>query len=263
MSYGLPSQKARRQWLAASSILLALSLMVALLRLDPLEVIRQFYFVQRLAGEMWPPNLQLWLRPGLFDSLQTTFAMAVMGTGGGCLLALAAGLLGARNTSPHPAVRAAVRTALALERAITAFFILMILLVVFGLGPIAGTLTLMLSTAGLFGKIFADSIEQTDSAPIDAIAALGASRLQVITFGVLPQVLPSLVANSLYAFDVNMRTAIALGVFGAGGIGFDVSVANNMLRYRDVLGYAMLTVLLLTISERASDWVRRRLLTEQ
>jgi phosphonate transport system permease protein len=92
------------------------------------------------------------------------------------------------------------------------------------------------------------------------VASVGANPLQVIRYAVIPQVLPSVVANGFYAFDVNMRAAIALGVYGGGGIGFELQLAMKVLRYPDVLALILLVIVLITGMERISDLIRRSLL---
>ena len=100
-------------------------------------------------------------------------------------------------------------------------------------------LTLAVGSIGMFGKLFADAIEQVEVGPGEAVLSVGATRAQVIRYAVLPQVLPSVVANGFYAFDVNIRLAVALGIYGAGGLGFELQLAMKVLRYPDVLALVL------------------------
>ena len=113
---------------------------------------------------------------------------------------------------------------------------------------------------GGYSQALADAIERAEPQPCESMAATGATRLQIIAFGVLPQVAPALLGLSFYAFEVNVRAAIALGLFGGGGLGFQLHVANSGLRYHDVLGYAIISLLLVSSIERISDQARKRLL---
>lgn len=255
-----PSRKARRMWAGIAVLMLTLAAMLWLLDADPGDVVRQAGPVWNLARDMMLPNFAPWGSAKIWQSLVDTFAMAVLGSAVGCLLALVAAWLGAWNTTPHRWIRLAVRVGLAGERSITSLFLLLFLLVALGLGPFAGAMTLAIGTVGIFGRLFADAVERVDPAPGEAVMATGASRLQVIAFGILPEVVPALVSQSLYAFEINLRTAIALGIFGAGGLGFEIQIADSTLRYRDVLGLALITILLITAAERLSDLVRRRIL---
>jgi phosphonate transport system permease protein len=121
-------------------------------------------------------------------------------------------------------------------------------------------LALAIGSVGMFGKLFADAIEQVDPGPAEAVSSVGARPTQVIRYAILPQVLPSVVANGFYAFDVNMRAAIALGVYGGGGIGFELQLAMKVLRYPDVLALILMIIVLIAGMERVSDFIRRRLL---
>jgi phosphonate transport system permease protein len=256
----LPSVKARQRIAFFFGGLLTLAGLLLYLQVDPLSVIGQLPHLLNLVRDMFPPRLAiLWEREGLVNSVIETLAMAFAGTVFGLALAFPAGLLGAANTTPHPALRIFTRAVLSLERSITSFFFLLVFLIAFGLGPFAGTMTLAVGTLGLFGKLFAESIERVEHAPVEAIAALGATSWQQICFGVLPQAAPALIANALFAFDVNLRLAISLGIFGAGGLGAEFLLAKQTLRYRDVFALALITLVLITAVERISDQLRKHL----
>src|SRR5262249_15982594 len=89
--------------------------------------------------------------------------------------------------------------------------------------------------------------------------AAGATASQVLRFAILPQAAPSIVSTLFYAFDVNLRLAVALGVFGAGGLGFQLQMASSMLRYRDMLAYVILVVAIIIAIEKIADRLRRRM----
>src|SRR5262249_36851414 len=134
-----------------------------------------------------------------------------------------------------------------------------VLLIAVGIGPFAAMLTLLLRSVGMFGKLFADAIEQVEPGPLEATAVTGAGRLQVIRYALLPPVAPSMVANVFYAFDVNLRAAVALGVFGGGGIGFELNLARSVLRYKDMLACLAVIIVMINLMERAADLLRTRL----
>ena len=199
------------------------------LNIDPFVLFRDFHFVIDLAGEMIPPNLKLLWTKGLWTSLLQTLAVAFLGTFVGASIAIVLALFAAANTSPLRWVRLVVRMLLAAERCTPNIVVLLVLLISVGIGPFAAMLSLCVGSIGMFGKLFADAIERVDPLPGEAIAAAGASRLQVIRYAILPQVAASITANVFYAFDVNLRLAVALGVLGGGGIGFELHVAAGVL----------------------------------
>jgi phosphonate transport system permease protein len=213
---------------------------------------------------MFPPHLQLlWEKGGLLGSLVETVSMAFLGTVFGGCIALVLAFFAATNTSPNPALRLFIRALLAAERSIPNFIVLLVLLIAVGIGPFAGMLSLTVGSVGMFGKLFSDAIEQADKGIFESIQSVGSTKLQLIRYAVLPEVIPSFIANLFYAFDVNLRAAIPLGVFGGGGIGFEFNFADRLLRYKDMLAYALVIIVLITGMERMSDWVRRRILTPQ
>jgi phosphonate transport system permease protein len=256
----LPSVRFRRRTLTLVATTGCLVISLVYLKADPLALIRDFHFVVNLLGEMLPPNIALlWYKPSLWSSLVETISMAFLATLGGAAIALVLALFGAANTTPHRGLRLLVRSLLAAERCTPNLVVLLVLLIAVGIGPFAAMLSLLIGSLGMFGKLFADAIEQVDPGPLEAIAAAGAGRLHIIRYGVLPQVAPSIVANVFYAFDVNLRAAVALGVFGGGGIGFELNVARSVLRYPDMLACLILIIIMITVMERVADFFRRKI----
>lgn len=256
----LPSVRFWRRTTAITVGSLALGLAIASLGTNPLILIRDFGYVVDLLRQMWPPNLHLlWQKPAIWTSLVTTIATAFLATLGGAAAALVLACLAAANTTPHPLLRYLVRFALTAERCTPNIVVLLVLLIAVGLGPFAAMLSLLIGSVGMFGKLFADAIERVDVGPVEAVQAVGASRLQVLRYAVFPLVAPSVVANVFYAFDVNLRAAVTLGVFGGGGIGFELDLARAMLRYRDMLACLLLVVVMINVMERVADRVRARL----
>jgi phosphonate transport system permease protein len=99
-------------------------------------------------------------------------------------------------------------------------------------------------SVGMLGRLFAETIEHMDMAPIDALSLTGARRLQVFTHGVIPSVLPSLLGIALYRLDENIRSSLVLGFVGAGGIGFELLSAMNLFQYQLVSLYLIVTFIL-------------------
>lgn len=160
--------------------------------------------------------------------------MAFLGTLYGRVIAVVMAFFVASNTTPYKVVRILSGLFLSAFRVIPVLLVILIFVIAIGPGAFAGVLALVVSTIGTFGKLFTEIIENTENPPGEAIFSVGASRLQVIRFSVIPQILPSLIANLLYAFDVNMRTSIGLGIFGGGGIGFEFQMEKSVLHYKDV-----------------------------
>ena len=142
--------------------------------------------------------------------------------------------LAASNYTPHVLVHALVRAMGALLRAVPEFISALVLVLVFGFGPIAGVVALGLHSAGFLCKFFAEDIENADRAPQDALRAFGANKLKVLRHAVLPQVLPSYVAYAQYILERNIRSATVIGIVGAGGIGQELKGRFEMFHFGHV-----------------------------
>jgi len=261
MQYALSPHGYRQRATVFVMIALGVGMACLFMGFDPSMLFTEFHYVIDLTMSMTPPNFPLlWRDSTIAMSLLETLSMAFLGTlsGGGIAIALA--LMAAANTNPFRWVRGLVRLVLSVQRVIPSLFIILIVIAAVGLGPFAGMLTLVFSTIGTFGQLFTDIIENTEAAPADAVYAAGANRWQVIRYVILPQVLPSFTANLFYAYDINIRTAIGLGIFGGGGVGFQLFQAMRLLHYRDALALICLTMLLIILTEKMSDTLRARFL---
>ena len=262
-SINLLSPAGYRRRATAFSVIAVLVVCASLVMgFDPAMLFTEFHYVTDLFSSMSPPNLRLlWADHTIGMAVLETVSMAFLGTliGGGIAVVLA--FLAAENTMPLQAIRFIVRFILSVMRVIPPLFIILVFVTAVGLGPFAGMLALCVATIGVFGQLFAEVIENTEPAPADAVYSVGASRWQVIRYVILPQILPSFIANFFYAFDLNIRVAIGLGIFGGGGIGFQLFQAMRVLHYHDALALILLTTVLILVSEKLSDWLRSRLLT--
>jgi phosphonate transport system permease protein len=242
--------------------LAALSLLAWALLTVGVEIDRLVRLPDRLAsmfGRMFlPPDWSYIEVAG--SAMVASIQMAWVGTIIGALLSLPLGFFGAKNVSSGP-VSSVIRQVL---NAIRAFPEIVLAVVVFvpiaGLGPVAGTLAIGVHSIGTLGKLTAEGIEGIDPGPVEAARATGARPLQVQRWGVLPQVLPEIVAFWLYRFEINLRAAAVLGIVGAGGIG---GVLANTIDYRryDKAGMAIIVVVLATIAvDRVSGALRTRII---
>jgi phosphonate transport system permease protein len=221
---------------------------------NPVRLFTDFHHIINLIAEMMPPNLSL-----LFGSweiwlnMSETFSMAFLGTLGGGILAFVLCFLAARNTAPHPALPLAARTALQILRVAPDYAIMLIIVIAVGFGPFAGTLAITVGSTGMFGKFFADAVEHIDKKEYEGIETVGSDWFQRLRYGVLPQVLPSFVANMCFFFEINLGAAIALGVFGGGGLGFHLNIAQDSLNYRDMFAYLIVILIMRIVIEKLSD----------
>lgn len=193
---------------------------------------------------------------GMIESLQ----MAWVGTVIGAILSLPLGFFGAKNVSSG-LVSNVMRQVLNAIRAFPEIVVaIAIMIPIAGLGPVAGALAIGLHSVGTLGKLTAEVIEGIDPGPVEAARAAGARSLQIQRWGVLPQVLPEIIAFWLYRFEINIRAGAVLGVVGAGGIGFSLQQTIQFHRY-PLAGTAIIVVVVATIAvDTVSGWVRRRII---
>ncbi len=189
-----------------------------------------------------------------------TLAIVVCATLLAVVLSLPIAVLAARNTAPHPAIRYGARALVVVARAVPDVVLAIVFFRIFGLGALTGVLAMGLHSVGMVGKLYADSVEQIDEGPRTAIRATGASRVQELVTGVVPQVAPALVATALHRFDINLRISVVLGFVGVGGIGFEIAQSLRRLDYPRAMALALIVVLLCVAVELISGAIRRALL---
>jgi len=228
------------------------------LNFNPIDLFTDLQYMQELIGKMFPPNFSLlWERPAIGKSIFQTLSMAFLATFYSCLIALVLAFLSATNTMPYKVVRVIIGSFLSLTRVIPSLVVILVFVIAVGLGAFSGMLSIIVITVGLFGKLFIEIIENSEHGPAEAIFSVGASRLQVICYGIIPQIIPAFIANCLYAFDINIRVAIGLGILGGGGIGYELFMAMQVLHYQDALAVICIIIVLVLLIEKLSDWLRK------
>jgi phosphonate ABC transporter permease subunit PhnE len=172
---------------------------------------------------------------------------------GGAVLGGALGLY-LRADCPLPAgllIYYISRTILNALRSIEPLIMGIIFVIWVSIGPFAGVLALTLHSIAALGKLYSEQVESIDPGPIEAITATGATSLQTIMYGVVPQIVPPYIAFTLYRWDINVRMSTIIGFVGGGGIGFVLQQWINLLQYRQ----AGVAVLAIAIVVAALDYV--------
>jgi phosphonate transport system permease protein len=186
-----------------------------------------------------------------------TVCIALWGTVFAVIIAVPLGLLGARNCSPYRVVYHVARRLMDVLRAVNEFVFALMFVTAVGLGPFAGTLALGVHTGGVLGKLLSEAVEATDPGQIEGVAAAGAGRLQVISFGIVPQVLPSFLSYLLLRFESDIRSASVIGMVGGGGIGFYLWDTIRAFNDREAATVILLIVAMVMCVDVASSRVRR------
>ncbi|MYZ48984.1 phosphonate ABC transporter, permease protein PhnE [Propylenella binzhouense] len=185
-----------------------------------------------------------------------TVQIAIWGT----LLAVAAsvpfGILSASNMVPWWICQP-VRRLMDAFRAINELVFAVLFVVAVGLGPFAGVMALFVHTTGILAKLFSEAVEAIDPRPVEGIRATGATRLQEIVYGVIPQVLPLWVSFTLYRFESNVRSATVLGLVGAGGIGQVLFESIRGFYYGETAAILIIVVITVTLVDLLSQQLRK------
>ncbi len=192
------------------------------------------------------------------SSLLETMEIALWGTLLAMLIGAPLAFFSARNLSPHPALVTISRAIVSFFRAIPELISALFFVLAYGFGPVAGVLALGFHAAGFLGKFYAEDIENADKGPQDALKAMGANRIKLLRYAILPQVMPQYVAYTLYILDRNLRMATVIGLVGAGGIGLELKGRYDLYNYAHV-GTILLAIFVLVFAlDQLSGWLRRR-----
>ncbi|MEO0458063.1 MAG: phosphonate ABC transporter, permease protein PhnE [Cyanobacteria bacterium P01_A01_bin.114] len=205
----------------------------------------------------FPPDFTDW-RFYLSDILET-IGMGVWGTLMAAIVAVPLSIIAAENVAPIWLVFI-VRRFMDAMRAINEIVFALIFVVAVGLGPFSGVLALFVHTAGTLGKLFSEAIEAIEPGPVEGIRATGASKVQEIIFGVIPQVIPLWTSFTLYRFEANVRSASVLGIVGAGGIGVSLYQSFRSFKYGKVCAILIILITAVAIIDTVSAKIRQRLI---
>ncbi len=208
-----------------------------------------------LAAKAFPPDFSrsALLASGIVESVE----MATLSTLFGVIVGIPIAVLAARNVVPLM-VYGGGRATITLGRTFHELIVAILFVKAVGFGALAGVLTLTVNSVGFFSKLLAEQIETIDRGQIEAVRATGASRGQVLLYGVLPQVLPRIVGLTVYQWDIHLRQSTIIGIVGAGGIG--ATLYNAFARYDFDFALAILIVIVAIVlaGEALSALARRR-----
>ena len=206
-----------------------------------------------LGSRMVPPKWSYMER--LWVPLWDTLNIATLGTLLGVALAVPVAFLAARNTTPSRTfVRPVALFVIVASRSINSLIWALLLVSIIGPGLLAGIVAIGLRSIGFVAKLLYEAIEETDVRQIEAIRATGASGSQVLSYAIVPQVLPAFFGITVFRWDINIRESTILGLVGAGGIGLQLQASLNVLAWPQVT--LIFIVILGTVV--LSEWVSAR-----
>lgn len=220
----------------------------------PLDLVRDSGNMAEFLSDFIPPDFREW-RLYLREMIVTVH-IAVWGTVLAIVCAIPFGLLSSSNIVPVW-VYQPVRRMMDACRAINEMVFAMLFIVAVGLGPFAGVLALWIHTTGTLAKLFSEAVEAIDPRPVEGVRATGASALEEIVYGVIPQVLPLWISYSLYRFESNVRSASVVGMVGAGGIGVVIYEVIRGFEYAQTSAVMLMIIVVVTAIDMVSARVRK------
>jgi phosphonate transport system permease protein len=247
--------------------------------IDPSQLFSRDSFEQILVyiKKLFPPDFStVVVQEALKGSIET-FAISFIGTLMAVVIALAIVFFASRNLiysgllyEMEPKERwkrtarmlpyVAAKSLLNILRTIPEIVWALIFVFLVGLGPFPGVLALGVHTGGVLGKLFGEVLENIDNQPIEALQATGASRLQILFYGIIPQVLPQFISYTLYRWEVNIRVAAVLGLVGAGGLGQRIHIAVSLFLENQLLTLLIAIYILVTVVDYLSAYLRRKVM---
>lgn len=206
-------------------------------------------------------DFDLALLPDLWEPALETVLMATLATLLGALMAIPVAWLGAENISPLGRFSYLVgRVLMTLSRSVHEVVWGLVFVAAVGLGALAGVLAMAVRSIGFISKTVAEAIEDVNKGPVEAMRAVGANRFQVLMFGIVPQVLPTVVGNVIFEWDVNIRRSTIMGLVGAGGLGLALHRQMAAYNYGGIATVIFVILLLIVLGEVFSRWARRKVI---
>jgi phosphonate transport system permease protein len=224
---------------------------------DGARLLRGLRNLRILTSEMIPPDFAV--LPVAGQALWETVLMSFAGTMLGFLASLPLSILGTRNLFA-PLFSRCARFVAAAIRTIPVLLWAIIFVILFGLGPLAGTFGIAAYTVGYLAKIYADFFEGTDPEIVEAVSSTGASKLHLVRFVFLPEGANAILTQLLFMLEYNIRASSILGFVGAGGLGFVMQVYLQTLEYRRLASVLLLILVVVLTMDAISAWVRKRFL---
>jgi phosphonate transport system permease protein len=231
-----------------------LSLIVSGPRLDPSQSNISLAF-----DNIW--NNSAWQHGDVWTKLFQTIVMAFLGTLLGSLVAFPLAFLAARNITPNRLLNQVLKRFFDFLRSVDMLIWALFLTRSFGPGPLAGSGAIFLTETGTLGKLYSEGLENIDNKPREGIKSTGASTMLVHRYGIIPQIVPVIVSQTLYQWESNVRGATIIGAVGAGGIGLKLWEAMRTNSNWENVAYMVILILIVVfLFDMASNALRHRLM---
>ncbi|ARQ08265.1 phosphonate ABC transporter permease protein [Rhizobium etli] len=209
--------------------------------------------------DIW--NNSEWQHGDVWTKLFQTIVMAFLGTLLGALAAFPLAFLAARNITPHRLLNQILKRLFDFLRSVDMLIWALFLTRAFGPGPLAGSGAIFLTETGTLGKLYSEGLENIDNKPREGITSTGAQTVLVHRYGIMPQIIPVIVSQTLYQWESNVRGATIIGAVGAGGIGLKLWEAMRTNANWENVAYMVILILIVVfLFDAASNALRHRLM---
>lgn len=202
----------------------------------------------------WYWDFTGWLKL-LLDTLLIAYLGTLIGAGGAFVLSF----LAAANLAPTRLVRWSIKRIFEFCRTVPDLVFALMFVSAFGLGPLAGILSIAIHSFGTLGKLFTEATENIDMKPVEGIRSTGSRFVDTVRFGALPQVISTFASYTLLRFEINVRSGAVIGMVGAGGIGQDLFVAIRKFYYTDVSAILLMIIVCVALIDLLTERIRHRL----
>lgn len=220
--------------------------------------------------QFFPPNLQVSFLMMVLKATIQTLAMATAGIALALLIAVPLGLIITYSLSISrigPASghqfaklgRYLARMLMLFLRGIPEIIWALLLVRVFGLGPVAGVLAIAITYGGMLAKVYSEILETENTLPARALLLQGSGRINAFLYGLLPGASQELASYTVYRWECAVRASVVMGFVGAGGLGQLMDQSMKMLNGGEVSTILIMFLLLVLLADYLSLIIRRLL----
>jgi len=211
-----------------------------------------------LLNRMMPPDFGF--LSDVAKPLIETINIASISTILALILAFPLAILNARNTTPHKTIQMIARFIVVASRSVNELVWGLLFVVFLGPGAVAGVAALTIRSLGFIAKLISEAIEEIDYGQVEAIEAMGASKAKIFIYGILPQVMPTIIGTGILRWDTNIRQSSIIGFVGAGGIGVLLTSSMNLFNWHHVSIILLSIFTVVLIGEYVSGVLRKKLI---
>ncbi len=203
-----------------------------------------------------------WNFNSILIGILQTLAMAFLGTFAASLISIPLGLLASRQVTKINLFRFIIRRILDFIRGVDILIWALIFVRAFGLGPLSGVLAIFVADTGTLSKLYSEAADNSDNKQIEGLVSSGSTKLSTIRFGLMPQVVPIFISQSLYFFESNSRSAVILGIVGAGGIGLQLSERMKAQYWDQAFFIIIIILIMVALIDKLSRFLREKLIND-